>query len=476
MFNPKLFSPRLIVALVGCLILLSGSALARAFDFRLDPRRLARSSTGTEVCNVQELAIFGIRSGPKIPENDICPAVKRSCCSSSDLNELVSRHQSAEARQYNYYSLYLALHRYILGLGHVYSEVANNVFNWSKSEKFRLMGFKTATTRASEFTRPTPQPSSDYTIRFHKTCETAAYKFLSLHFRHRKFAEEFYEALVKRSEYLMRARRGMFCSLCSQGFHMYFNFASEPRSLKANYSHKFCQEIFDWTYHTVSQTYVHFSVYLRYLLQMLACVVPTEVDGGRPPGSPTKIFKPFSLKVDLQKKCPLGSLPEAVRRVIELPLPIKREFYFRGCANSVSPNKVSNKKCFPFCHHFSPFVAGDVIDGDIKSFYRVYIQLKEFEFVQPFLRATTFADRLDVLKQSIEGNFTMIEQNSVFVTGVNKNRVYFSIHPTFLRENEGDGLDPLEISKGSKLALRSLGVGVLSAVVGIVFLAWGTFN
>lgn len=464
------------IALVGCLIFLPDPSGGHPFDFRLDPRRLARSSTGSDYCDVRHLQEFGIRSGSNIPSNHLCPALKSHCCSASDLTKLEQHYAKLHERQFNFYSLYLGLHRYILGLGHVYSEVAANVFNWSRAEKFRTMGFKTATNRNSELFRPTPQPSSDYTIRYHKTCETAAYKFLFLKIRHRKIAEEFYEALVRRSEYLMRARRGMLCSLCSSAFPMYYSLSRGRREVTVNYSAKFCQEIFDWTYHSVSQTYLHFSVYLRYLLNMLACVIPTEENGGRPPGSPIRVFNPFSLKVSFRDKILGSSLPQEIKNVITFPLPLKHEFYIRGCASSVSPNTVSNKKCLPFCKNFDPFGAADILDGDVKSVYGVYQLLKEFEFVKPYLRATTFADRLDKLKSEIESNFTLIDRNSIFLTGIDKHKVAFKTYALFFNPTEGSGLDPTALGEDSTLLLRPLSAQVLAAALAAAFVALSTFN
>lgn len=476
------FSASLIVALVGCLMVGGVCPLKSQVFVSGVPNGTADPSNSPHTCPVTELNLFGVNFQNPVAENRVCPGIPKNCCGQLDIERIELGFKASEQRQTNYYAMMLAMHRYILGLSHMYVRLAKTVFKWSQAEKFRRMELKKHPNSDKVSREPIEQPSEHYILRFHKTCETAAYKLLTLEFKERIYVQRYYEALVQRFEFLKRARRGVYCSFCSADVVEYFQRPSDDKMVKTRVNAQFCQKFFDWTYHTVTQNYLLFSIYLRYLLTMLSCVAPRrlEAEGRLIVFDPNDFHQPndllhpervpYSVVINLKVKNPLESLPVRVRATIEKPMLMKREFYMRSCHDSVAPNTISDTKCYEYCKHMDFFKANKVVDGDIEAMYRVYKHLQQFEFFNPNIKATSFADRLEKLKDSIEDGFRRLGKDYVFL----RNYKDFPV-PVLSKMSytlDANAMQPLEFGRQSSLQLISLGEGLVEVGVAAFILMW----
>lgn len=478
MLKNRSFSKSLIVAMVGCLILtVVRSSIVNSKD-EWSKTSTSISTGSNYVCDSTSLSAFGFEMKPDSKENEKCPRVRQNCCSKKDLELLEKIHRLSDDKMTDYYSTYLAIHRYILGLGHVYERIAQQVNEWSRREKARRMDLRKNGVKSTVSRKPIKQPSEHFVIKFHKSCETASYKIRMVDYKNRVFIERYYEALVNRFMFLKRARRGFFCSFCEAEQINWHQIEQEQGRLRSRLTGSFCQSLFDWSYNTVTQNYLNFSVYLRYLLTLLSCVVPNKKNVFETPvetdedafiGPLTiedyqlKASLPFSVFLDHRKKNPISKLPEPLRHMLENPISMKREFYMKNCGDQMTPGHLTKTKCSDFCQNFEFASANKILDGNLDELYALFLQLKNYEFVKPNLKATLFSDRIDVLKKKIEDGYLKLDNNYRFILLSKGHYMPFITKSYF--SNLQTAANLMDLTAQSKLNITSLNSLLLSATI-----------
>lgn len=459
--------------LCTCLFICSNSRLARkmVIDSKLIEKTeldsqteitVDEETTNRPVCAREEMNEFGLasRNLPIHETNAACPGLKKNCCSPENVEKISKMHKRSEQKQTQYFIAFLSINRYILGLSKIYKRLAKDIFLYSKLVKITRKKAKTNIYFSSDFLLPPVSPKRSYTIVYHKTCETASYKLMQMSYLKTKAARQFQIALKKRSSFYKRSRRGFYCILCMEKATEFLGNYDKNRNKNVKLSKEFCQRMFDYGYETTFEFYRTYNKFLKYLLEMLACVRPRDPEDLQPgkllPKNdqvPQK-YSPFSMSVNLNLKDPLDSLPKTTNSIFHSLLSMKRTSWMDDCRESASPNKIQHPKCLGFCESFNFFKADKVIDGDLDVMYSLYVNLKEYEFIAPNLVITTFGDEVKKLKSKIEENYSALEGNYDFLAEHSLTKKTTEFHST-ITVSEGSP-DPYSIAKGGILSSVSL--------------------
>lgn len=423
-------------------------------------------SNAAKTCATQELAAYGLRAdiNSQSDPNPICPGIQGNCCGAGDQERIYKYWDADDRHQSGYHTAFLTMNRYILGNVKNYQRIASHII--ATSQKLKFQG-KTQPTGGDQ-SGPTPQTDDGkpYDFEFHPKCEEAAKKFIDLDFVDREKAQNFYDSLNRRANFMQDARRGFYCTLCNAKAKEYISTFRIGITSRLWYSRDFCEMMYSHTFAAVYGIYKSYNPFLKYLLQMLTCVKPrgngssnsqnnngqNDSNGARP--QVVVNIRPISVDVDLKVKNPFTDkkLPEAVRRMLDNPLHVTSKFWMEVCYNSDPTGFFFGAKCMGFCENFEMTKASPLLDGDIEAMQRVYSTLTEYEFALESPMSNIFSDDVLALKKNVNAQVAYLKGNYNFYRSLNtqinfsKYKIVFSL--IF------KGHNPMLLSKGTTLKFK----------------------
>jgi len=441
-------------------------------------------SNAAKNCPVQEMAAYGLRAdiNSQSDPNPICPGVQGNCCGAGDQERINmywladNRHQSA------YHTAYLSMNRYILGNVKNYQSIAGDIIE--RSEKLRIQGKANAPNGNQEQSASAPpvDTGKPYDFDYHPFCEEAAKRFINLDFVDRQKAQNFYETLNRRANFMQDARRGFYCTLCNAKAKDYISTFRFGITSRLWYSRDFCEMIYTQSFAAVYGIYKAYNPFLKSLIQMLMCIKPrtgnnnNNQQGGsnsqNNQGGPGPLVvvnvHPVSIDVDLKVKNPLKDvkLPEPVRRMFDNPLRVTSKFWMEICYNSDPTGFFFGAKCMGFCENFEMTQASKLMDGDIDALKMVYNTLTEYEFALQSPNSNIFSDDVLALKQGVVAQIAYLKGNYNFYRSLNPNINFSKYKIVFSLIFKGH--NPMLISKGTTLQFKYKEAGRWTAVVALV--------
>lgn len=181
-------------------------------------------------CNQDILISYGL-DGHKYPvksDLDMCPTVERTCCTVSDQLTIYSNWAHGQEEE--------NLHKRFKYHYNVYSHLMNSL----------VKVFPIATMIQDKL--KTKKVSN---------CKVLARKIL--HFQIKEIAPKLKEAVRTMHEFFFDSYKGMYCMLCDESSHGYFNLKRKT----ITYSERFCRDITANTLHVMLYFHLHFTKFLN---------------------------------------------------------------------------------------------------------------------------------------------------------------------------------------------------------------------
>lgn len=447
--------------------------LSKDYDYYLQRTK----SNAAKNCPVNEMAAYGLTADitSQSDPNPICPQIQGNCCGPKD-QELINTYWRADDRhQAGFNIAYLSINKYILGNVKNYQNIAAYIVD--KSQKMKFSGKTAAPSPASDKSGGVQNDDGKpYSFEYHPKCEEAAKNFLNQDFVNRQKAQQFYDNLNRRANFLQDARRGFYCSLCNAKAREYistFRFGIDSRLW---YSRDFCQVLFANSFSSVYSIYKAYNPFLKSLLQMLMCIKPKGKGGNNNQastggGNNAQVnvrANPISLSVDLKVKDPLKDkkLPEPMRKMFENPLHITSKFGLEFCWNSDPTSTFFGLKCMSFCENFEMTKASNLLDGDLDAIKVVYRELVQFEFALDSPFTSIFDADVVALKRNIDTETAFLMDNYNFYRSLDS-RINFSKYKTVF-SLIFKGYNPMALSQGTTLEFMYKGARLLAAGLAVV--------
>ena len=181
-------------------------------------------------CNQDILISYGL-DGHKYPVKstlDMCPTVENTCCTESDQLTIYSNWAHGKEEE--------NLHKRFKYHYNVYSHLMNSIIKVFPIA--RMVQDKLKTKKVSN-------------------CKVLARKIL--HFQIKEIAPKLKEAVRTMHEFFFDSYKGMYCMLCDDTSHGYFNLKRKT----ITYSERFCRDITANTLHVMLYFHLHFTKFLN---------------------------------------------------------------------------------------------------------------------------------------------------------------------------------------------------------------------
>lgn len=448
--------------------------LSKDYDYYLQRAK----SNAAKNCAVNEMAAYGLTAdiNSQSDPNPICPQIQGNCCGTKD-QELINTYWESDNRhQAGYMIAYLHMNKYLLGNVKNYQNIAFDIIE--RSTKLRFQGKAKAPTQAGDKGSGSPaEDGKPYSFDYHPMCEEAAKKFNNLDFVDRRKAQQFYDNLNKRANFMQDSRRGFYCSLCNAKAKDYISSYRFGPTSRLWYSKDFCQMLFTQSFASVYSIYKAYNPFLKALMQMMMCIKPKNKGSGnnnnqaagkdnQASGAQLQVkFNPVSLSVDLKVKNPLKDkkISEPMRKMFDNPLGISSKFGLEFCRDSDPTGTFFALKCMSFCEKFEMTKASTLLDGDLDALKLVYNNMLEYEFALESPNTSVFEGDVVALKRSVETEVAYLKGNYNFYRSLDSKINFSQYKIVFSLLFKGH--NPMQLSQGTTLEFKYKGAAVWEALV-----------
>lgn len=365
---------------------------------------------------------------------------------------------------------YLKMNRYLLGLGRNFAQMASLIIE--RGKKLKLLGKDKLGGGTSEQGGDGQQAQTNdglpFSFQYHPKCVEAAQKLIKIDFVDQNKAQQFYERLNRKAEFMQNARRGFYCMLCSAKAKKYIFTYRAILTSTIYYSKSFCQMIYTQTFNSIYSTYKQWNPFLKYALEMLMCVKPNE-DKNQPAQSQNQgqnddpkqrdildMLKEQAemLTFDLSQKDPIKNLSKEAKKMFENPLGLKAKGWLELCYDSDPLGTFFSLKCMGFCSEFMMTKKSSLMDGNLDSFKNVYDHIKNYEPAFQAPKNNFFKDDVLELKGEIYRNYKDLLSNYNFYRSLSNKIAFEKYDTSFFPQIFAQSVDPMAISKGTTLEFK----------------------
>jgi|688.fasta_scaffold298372_1 hypothetical protein len=426
-------------------------------------------------CNTEALSAYGLDAdADSLSEtNEVCPQVKSNCCGKKSQASMIKNWDNDRQRQERYYKVVMKVNKYILGYSGYYRNIALTILDAMavKDDQERVNN-KVKTAANNSVIDPGPEHS--YTISPTKFCAKHAEIVRVQGFSERNKAEDFYDKLTTRLEFIQNTRRGFYCALCSsenKDFWIDYNFVTNiVYGDRIVFDKTFCylihNNIFDVTYEMSK----NFRPYVASIMKMLTCINPKTKDGQKVAGAQGQKESKFKFnqryQIDGSLQYPLENASDETKELFNNPIAQKKFWVIEFCNNSRPDDFTFFWFCESFCQNWHISKPTEMFDGNAAKSMDVYRYLSQYEFALDNREQNHFYSKMNDMTGEIKDNFRAIKRNDYFFTSTSRTAHFENFHTDFL--TFGKGIHPYEDGDRTTLVFEYCSEVILKAFAAIL--------